>query len=321
MSINLKLLHTFARVAELGSFTRAAEELGRTPSAISMQVAELEGQLTLKLLERTTRKVSPTPDGKALLSRVRLALEGINDGIEELLDAAAQRRGRIRLASAPTVAAGGLGSVLAAYQLDHPNVALSVRELISADLLQAVRNREVDFGISPYVSTATDMTFEPLLREPFFALVPAKFCESSSMPLTLDALSRLPLIVMQGMPIIALDDGKEIATTIEELLTASGKRINICCHVRQAYTQVAMAAAGLGVGIVPALALPERIPSNLQVMALTDPAIVRDLGIFRPKAELLSKAAQAFVALLRLEMNRPPVTGGEVNFDPKQEAF
>lgn len=306
MSINLKLLHTFAQVAQLRSFTRAAEELGRTPSAISMQIAELEDQIGLKLLERTTRSVAPTPDGALLLERVQTSIRSLEEGIAEARDAAERRMGRVVFGCAPTVAAGTLAHVLTEFRVRFPKVALQVREVTSNDLLNAVREREIDFGITPFVQAKSDLVFKRLLREPLVALASRDHFEGLPETLSLDFLSRLPLLVMQGMPVIVRQDDRETPAMLTEYLERSGRSLQIACSVRQAATLVDLATSGLGVGLVPRLAVPIQMPEHVRVLPLTDPEVVRDIGIATLKGEVLSKPAIDLADLFKAELSAGP---------------
>lgn len=303
MSVNLKLLHTFAQVAQLRSFTRAAEELGRTPSAISMQVAELEEQIGLKLLERTTRSVIPTPDGAILLERVRDSIRSLEDGISEARDAADRRMGRVVFGCAPTVAASTLAPVLSQFRAHFPKVALQVQEVTSNDLLNAVRQREIDFGITPFVQAKSDLMFKRLLREPLVALAARDHFGDLPDILSLDRLSRLPLLVMQGMPVVVRQDDRETPMMLTEYLERAKRPLSIACSVRQAATLVDLAASGLGIGIVPRLVVPAGLDKNVRVLSLGAPEVVRDLGIATLKGEVLSKPALALADLFKTELS------------------
>lgn len=289
MHVNLKLLHTFARVAKLRSFSRAAEELGRTTSAISMQIGELEGQVGLKLLDRTTRNVTPTPDGAVLLECVQDSIRRLEDGILETRIAAEKRRGRVVFGCAPTVAASFLAPVLAEFRSALPKILIHVQELTSNDLLSAIKDREIDFGITPVVQDKSDFSFTHLLREPLVALASSEHFADIPQPLSLECLTRLPLLVMQGMPVTAVYQEKEASFLLTELLETPGRPLNIACSVKQAATLVDLAASGLGVGIVPRLAVPTRIPPQLRILHLSEPQIVRDIGIATLKGESLSE--------------------------------
>ena len=304
MSINLKLLHTFARVAQLRSFSRAARELGRTPSAISMQISELEAQIGLKLLERTTRNVTPTPDGAILLEHVQDSIHRLEEGIVQTRDTAERRRGRVVFGCAPTVAASTLASVLTEFRASFPSVSLHVREVTSNDLLSAVRSREIDFGITPFAQTQSDIKYRRMLREPLVALASLDHFKDLPDALTLEYLARLPLLVMQGMPIIVLHNEQEKPMLLTEYLEGSGQPLSIACSVRQAATLVDLAASGLGIGIVPGLALPAGISEKIRTLPITQPHIVRDIGIATLKGEVLSEPSLALVKIFRQQLTR-----------------
>ncbi|WP_417792801.1 LysR family transcriptional regulator [Terasakiella pusilla] len=304
MSVNLKLLHTFARVAHLRSFSRAAEEMGRTPSAISMQIAELEGQIGLKLLERTTRNVIPTPDGAILLERVQDSVRRLDEGIAETRDAAERRRGRVIFGCAPTVAATMLAPVLVEFRRRFPDVSLHVREVTSNDLLSAVRDREIDFGVTPFVQAKSDLMFKSMLREPLVALASIDHFKDLPEVLTLESLTQLPLLVMQGMPVIAVQNKQESPMLLTEYLESAGLSLGIACSVRQAATLVDLATSGLGVGIVPKLAIPVGISHKIRIHSLIEPEIVRDIGIATLKGEVLSKPSRALVTIFKDQLTK-----------------
>ncbi|MEQ5837330.1 LysR family transcriptional regulator [Marinobacter sp. NFXS9] len=306
MSVNLKLMHTFSRVAQLRSFSRAAEELGRTPSAISMQIAELEGQIGLKLLERTTRNVTPTPDGANLLERVQDSIRRMEEGIVETRDAAERRRGRVVFGCAPTVAASTLASVLTEFRSSFPKVSLHIREVTSNGLLAAVRNREIDFGITPFVQSRSDLKFKRMLREPLVALASNDHFHDLPDTLSLNQLTQLPLLVMQGMPVIIQNKGQETPMLLTEYLESGDRQLNIACSVRQAATLVDLAASGLGIGIVPRLAIPKDMSRKIRTLRLEDPLVVRDIGIATLKTEVLSEPALALANMFQARLTGNP---------------
>ncbi|WP_409314368.1 LysR family transcriptional regulator [Pseudomonas putida] len=308
MAINLKLLQTFARVAQLRSFTRAAEELSRTPSAISMQITELEAQVGLKLLERNTRNVTPTPDGAILLECVQSSIRRLEAGILETLEAAERRRGRVVFGCSPTVAASILASVLTQFRTNFPSVSLQVREVTSNDLLTAVRNREIDFGITPVVQGRPDLKFKHMLREPLVALASKDHFKDLPNALSLKQLTQLPLLVMQGMPIIVLHTEQMIPMLLTEFLESAGRPLSIACNVRQAATLVDLAASGLGIGIVPRLAIPGAMSSKIRIHPITDPQIVRDIGIVTLKDEILSEPSFALAEIFKEQLTKKILT-------------
>jgi DNA-binding transcriptional LysR family regulator len=114
--INLNLLRAFDAVARHRSFSRAGAELGRSQSTISIQVRELERQLEVRLLERTTRQVDLTDAGEVLARSVLEGFETIVSGMSAARTFADNRRGRVVVACAPSLSSVRLPTILAAYR-------------------------------------------------------------------------------------------------------------------------------------------------------------------------------------------------------------
>ena len=93
-NVNLKLLQTFLLAAEYGSFRRAAEESNRSPSAVSMQIRDLEEQVGISLFIRTPQRANLTPEGKILHEQVRRAMADVQAGLQRLSEVAAMRKGQ-----------------------------------------------------------------------------------------------------------------------------------------------------------------------------------------------------------------------------------
>ena len=161
MSVNLKLLNAFLAVAEHGSFRRAAELAGRSQSALSVQVRELEGQLGASLFHRTTRSVSLTREGEALLPHARRAIAEMEAGLRQVRAAAGMQDGRLALGCPPHIAAATLPGLFMEFHAAHPGVALSIREMPQAGVLESIRRQELDFGIGPRPAQCTEPGLHP----------------------------------------------------------------------------------------------------------------------------------------------------------------
>jgi DNA-binding transcriptional LysR family regulator len=125
MSLDLENLKAFVRVAEVLSFTRAAEHLSAPKARISQQVRSLESQLGCQLFQRTTRSVRITPDGEQLLSRAKALLGEIED-IEGLFSASNQVRGLVRLDLPVGIACATVIPHLRELLTAHPNLTLQL---------------------------------------------------------------------------------------------------------------------------------------------------------------------------------------------------
>ena len=104
LNVTLRQLRVFIEVAKLQSFSRAGDEIGLTQSAVSRCVRELEGEIGLKLVDRTTREVQLTDVGTNLVGSVSRLLSDLDEALREIRDLGQQRRGRVIVAASPTVA-------------------------------------------------------------------------------------------------------------------------------------------------------------------------------------------------------------------------
>ena len=143
-NINLKLLQTFLLAAEHGSFRRAAEESNRSPSAVSMQIRDLEAQVGMSLFIRTPQRANLTSEGRVLYEQVSHAMAEVQAGLARLSEVAAQRRGHVRIACAPTLASTRLGRILATFKLRYPRSLVDLKETPPNAALALLQAQEVE---------------------------------------------------------------------------------------------------------------------------------------------------------------------------------
>jgi len=142
MNVTLRQLRVFIEVARLQSFSRAGEEVGLTQSAVSRCVRELEGEIGLKLIDRTTREVQLTDVGGNLVASVSRLLGDLDDALREIREIGEQRRGRVVVAASPTLACRLMPRVLASCGERFPHIALGLRDDVQSDVVRKVRSGE-----------------------------------------------------------------------------------------------------------------------------------------------------------------------------------
>jgi DNA-binding transcriptional LysR family regulator len=289
MKVNLKLLQVFLLVAEHESFRSAADQAHRSQSSVSTQIKQLEGQLGVALFHRTTRSVRLTSEGSQLLECVRRALHEVEEGLRKIEEAVDMRRGHVSLGCSPTVAGSQLPVVLAAFSREYPDVKLFVRELTSMDMFESLRKREVDFGIGPIVEEG-DLSFRPILREDIYALVPRRLFHTRLSVITLRDLVR--------MPVLLLNPATALRALIERTVADHGLTLTTNYQFSQVQTLIAAATAGLGVAILPKIALPTLLTDHLQTLQIIEPTMSRDIAIVTLRGQSLSPAATRLAALV-----------------------
>ena len=124
MNITLRQLHVFQSVAATRNFSRAGDVVGLTQPAVSRCITELEAQLGLKLLNRTTREVTLTDAGQRLSARLPRVLEELENTLLDVRELATERRGRVRVASSPTLSANLMPDCIADCPVSYTHLTL-----------------------------------------------------------------------------------------------------------------------------------------------------------------------------------------------------
>ena len=168
----LRQLRAFVAVAEAGSLTAAARTLHIAQQSLSQQMRELEAQLGVLLLERSTRGVTLTAPGEVLLREARPVLAQADRAAEAVRRVARGEVGHLRLGFLPSVANYVMPPIVRAFRERHPRVALETQDLPIAQLVERLREGGLDAGFTRPPEVA-DVATECVLREPVAAVLPA----------------------------------------------------------------------------------------------------------------------------------------------------
>lgn len=287
MRINLKLLGTFLSVAENASFRKAADQNHLSLPAVSMQIKQLEEQLGVALFQRTTRRVELTAEGEQLMISGRKAMAEIEGGLAQIQQAADVQHGRLSFGCVPTVASTRLPLILTTFAKRYPGITLHVRELANKDLLEAVRRREVDFGIGSMPERRGELEFTPVFVDEYCAMLPKGYQDGGRSGISLKELSKMPLL--------KLSSSTAFREHLDEALRANGLPVETNYEFMHVHTLVAMAEAGLGVALLPRIAIPAK--TSLKVVRVSSPVLTRTVSIVTIRGHSLSPAAAKLVEL------------------------
>jgi len=285
--LKLSQLRALVAVADWGTFSEAALQLGVSQSGISHAIASLESELGVILLQRDRRKSILTPVGEEVISQARQIL-GLSGEITNIVDRSKGLRGGIvRVASFRSAATHILPGVIAKFRQRFPEIALSLQEYYDyPEVEQALRSRIADLG---FVCLPTSNEFETweMYQDEYLALFPATF-HAQSPTLTWEELLSHPLLLPPATEITY----RILINHCQSL----GKQIRVAFHVKEDSTIVSMVAQGLGVAIIPRLAA-EPLPPELQVFSLPVP-LFRVIGIAALAEALHLPAVFAFLEML-----------------------
>lgn len=292
MNPSLRQLRVFQAVALHSSFTRAGDQIGLTQPAVSRCVTELEQHLGIKLLDRTTREVVLTEAGRSLAVRLARVLEDLDSVLLDVRGLATQRQGRVRVASSPTLSANLLPECIARCRQEQPGLELLLLDRMQHDALASVLSGEVDFGvvIEPEPGRSEDLLAEPILSEPFCLVCPPTHRLARQRSVRWAALD--------GESLVLLDHASGSRRLIDDALRQHGVQAPVAQEVGHVTTIFRMLDAGLGISVVPTLALPPAGLQGLEVRPLT-PRVERAIVLVRRANRALAPVAAVAWDLVR----------------------
>ena len=171
MAINFDLndLQAFRAVAELSNFRKAAESVHLSQPAFSRRIDKLEQALGVRLLDRTTRRVSLTAVGRDFERKVQQLLDDLDHTLLGIRGVAATRMGEVTIACVPSTVYYFLSQVIRRYHERYPKIRVKVFDASANEVLAAVARGEADFGLNFIGAQEPDIEFKPLLEERFVA--------------------------------------------------------------------------------------------------------------------------------------------------------
>jgi LysR family transcriptional regulator, carnitine catabolism transcriptional activator len=288
MTAELRHIQAFLAVARRGNFTRAAADLHVSQPALTVQIRQLESALGVRLFDRDNRNVALTRIGRSLVApfeRVMLDIGSIVDGVT---DAASHRRGVVTVACLPSIAAGLLPPVIARLRAQHQGIVVRVRDAVAARVVELLKAGEADLGISSCGEVDRELAERPLFTDRLVAFVREDHRLAGRRSVTLRALSEYPLILTEK--------DSSVRAVLDRTLAQARLPVTISQEASYMTTALGMAAAGLGVAILPDAAM-HLAPANLQRIVIRDPILRRRIGVVTLARRSLSPAAQKLVEL------------------------
>jgi DNA-binding transcriptional LysR family regulator len=291
MNIALRQLRAFLAVARHGSFSRAAQEVGLSQSAISLSVRQLETELGLKLLDRTTRQVQLTAVGATLVASGSRLVDELDVTLMELRDIGVQHRGRVKMACVPAVARSLMPRCVAHCSEKWPNVSLDIEDCAATDVIRKVGRGEVEFGIASGDIANAELHVEPLMEDPFRLVCRRDDPIAASGVATWGELS--------GRKLVMLNNTSGSRQVIEATLARTRTRVDVFLELAQPSSILGMVEAGIGIAVVPQLAAPRQDDALLATCGLIEPSVNRTILLLKRRDRSLSPAAAAVWAALR----------------------
>ncbi|ACO81239.1 LysR family transcriptional regulator protein [Azotobacter vinelandii CA] len=288
--MTLKQLRAFLAVAQTRSFAQASERLHLSQPALSLTIKALEDSLGGRLLSRTTRSVTLTPEGESLEPLARQLLADWDNAEEMLRLRFTLQLGKVSVAAMPSFAGNPLPATLKVFRGRYPQVNVTVHDVIHEQVIEMVRNRRVELGIAFEPDAPDGLAFDALYTDRFVAVLPPDSA--------LAGRPRLSWAELLEEDFIALQRPSTVRLLLERHLAAHGERLPIAFESHQLATIGRMVASGLGVSVVPSLCIRQMRELGARCVALHEPVIERRLGLLTLADHELSTAAQALREVL-----------------------
>jgi len=291
MNVTLRQLRAFVEVVRCAGFTAAARKLHLTQSATSLLVRELESQLGLPLVDRTTRQIALTDAGREFLDSAERILADVEHAVANTQDLVQKRRGRVTVATTPFLAGNFLPEVIAPFPDRHPAIRVRVADLSTEQIVRVVDSGDADigFGVFPQMDVALERAV--MLRHSLGVMVP------SGWPLA-QRRRRLNWADLEGQPLIGLATAGGFRSLVDPLLHREGVPRVPRFEVGHMSTAVGMVEAGLGVTVVPAYVGALVRSTRARFRELHEPVVHRHVELVWRAARSLSPGAEAFRACL-----------------------
>lgn len=286
MNVTLRQLQAFMAVVRTGSFTDAAAHLHITQSALSGLVKQLESELGVQLVHRTTRRIELSQVGADFLPLVERILGDLDRALTSIAGLKSLNAGQVRIAVPQLMACTLLPESVAAFTELHPGIEVLVTDAGVESVSARVLAGEVDLGVGPERAPSAELRARPMLNMQFQAVLPTGHALAARAAVRWAELVRHPLI--------SLHEHYTRMLRAELARTAGGIAFEPTHEVAFMTTAFGMAAAGLGVTTSMPYAQPLIEQLGLQMRPLVEPVIMRRFYLYARAGREPSPAAQRF---------------------------
>ena len=284
MHFDLNDLQAFRAVADLGNFRKAAETVHLSQPAFSRRIDKLERSLGVRLLERTTRRVTLTAVGRDFARKIGDMLDELDATLLGIQGIATSRMAEVTVACVPSTVNYYLSQVIRRYHALAPRVRVKVLDAGASEVLAAVSRGEADFGLDFIGAQEAELEFKSLADDRFVAA-----CRRDH---PLARLKRVSWADLAAHDFISVSRSSGNRLLIDQALAGVTQRPLAVFETQHVTTMLGLVEAGLGVAAVPAMAMPGSDHPLLVSVALVDPVITRRIGLIRRRGRALSPTAQ-----------------------------
>ena len=284
--LNLDQLRTFASVVEHKSFSAAAERLGISQPAVSLQIRQLERRFGVKLIERVGRNATPTAAGLEFLGHARNVEAAVGAATEAMAPHASGTIGRVSLGTGATACIYLLPPILRDVRQRLPSLDIVVSTGNTPDILRAVEENRIDVGLVTLPAPGRMFDIRPVIADEFVAVTSR---EGTRLPndVTAAELAKLPLV--------QFEPGAHTRRIIDEWALRAGVSLKPVMELGSVEAMKELIGAGLGCGILPRMAVRRKQEADPFVVRSLKPKLHRRLGLVLRRDKPLTKGLRELI--------------------------
>ncbi|MHC8334223.1 LysR family transcriptional regulator [Pseudomonas sp. LB3P25] len=289
MKNSIQHIRAFLAVAQTGSFSRAAVAVNLSPSALTVQIQQLEDWLGVALLERSPRHVGLTSAGQSALLPMEKLLLDLENIVTASRDLASLRRGVVTIAALPSLCASTLPPLLKQFREQFPGVEVRLRDVVAQRIDALVRDGEVDFGLGVRARMSHGLEFQVVMEDRLCLFIPVDHPLAKRCSVTLGELT--------GQPIILTGRDSSVRELVEQLFADAQLPLSPGLEANYMSTVLALVRQGLGMSLLPESADDGR--DDLVKVPVDHPGITRSIGLITRTGQAMAPAALRFIERLQ----------------------
>lgn len=297
--LDIRKMRLFVAAVEAGSITRAAEREHIAQPALTVHIQQIEDELQVRLLERSTHGVTPTPAGQhfyGICQELLQRLESVGDQMQAFSGAVA---GSITAGIMPSICHGPLAPVLARYTTAYPNVAVRIVEGLSGTLAQWVLSDEVDFAVCNRPATTPGLSLRLLVTDRLVLVSSRDSGRTPFSPLRLGDIAHLKLVLPSP--------NHFLRHTLDHHIDRGDFRPSNTLEIDGQSATLQFVAHSDWSTILPTVALINEFDSNRFTMnPINDPPLSTELYELRSPRRTLNPAAEHFISMLEAQLRAIP---------------
>ena len=295
-NLNLDQLATFALVIDTGSFSAAADRLGLSQPAVSLQVRQLERRLAVRLIERVGKRARATPAGAELLRHVPQIEAAVENAVDAVADHARGVTGRVRLGTGATACLYFLPAVLRQLREEFPALSVVVSTGNTDEHVRKVEDNSIDLALVTLPAAGRSLSVMPVLDDEFVAIGRGDLA-----PLK----ARVGPADLAALPLVLFEPAANTRKLVDRWFAAEGLQPQPVMELGSVEAMKEMVAAGLGYGLVPGMSMAGRGAHPALKASRLAPRMHRTLAVVIRRDKPLNKALRTVLEAIVAAGKKP----------------